>query len=167
MIEGDATDSCGPDRVLVYVGGNAWRNRRVTAAEAEGKWAQIVYQVDDSPRYGALAAWSHDRGVSQWEPPAEWRPLPRRDATNRDDYNAIDGVNRHAITPFGGVHEQENSKLILTGGEPRVLEREIGVNGYRRSDGVDARVAEREEDIPQGLYLAAVEARLHRHRPAA
>lgn len=131
-----------PDRVLTYVGGNAWTRRPVPDAEAEGKWAQVVYQVDDSPRYGALAAWSHRGGVSEWEPPSAWRPLPRRDATERDDYHAVDGVNRHAITPFGWVHEQDNDKLVLTGDEPRVLVREVGLNTYRRSDEVEASVAE-------------------------
>lgn len=132
-----------PDRVLVFIGGNAWTSRPVEETEADGKWAQEVYQVDDSPRYGALAAWSHDRGISQWEPAAEWRPLPRRDATTRSDYHAIDGVNRHAITPFGWTHEQDNVKLVLTTDEPRALVREIGVNTYRRSDDVAADVAER------------------------
>jgi len=113
-----------PEEVLVFVGGNAWAWRPIDEAAAEGKWAQTVYQVDDSPRYGALAAWSHDRGVSEWEPPSEWRPLPRRDATTRDDYHVIDGVNRHAITPFGWVHEQDNSKVVLTDGGPRLLVRD-------------------------------------------
>lgn len=132
-----------PDSMLVYIGGNAWKRRDLTEEEADGKWAQIVYQVDDSPRYGALAEWTHEHGISEWEPPAEWRPLPRRDATERDDYHAIDGVNRHTITPFGWVHEQDNVKLVLGGGDPRALVREIGVNTYRRSDDVAAGVADR------------------------
>lgn len=130
-----------PESVLVFVGGNAWKKREVSRARARGKWAQIVYQVDDSPRYGALAAWSHEEGVSEWQPPAEWRPLPRRDATTRDDYHAIDAVNRHAITPAGWVHEQDNSKLVLAG-TPHVLVREVGVNTYVRSDEFDVPVAE-------------------------
>ena len=130
-----------PESVLVFVGGNAWEKRPVSAEERKGKWAQIVYQVDDAPRYGALAAWSHADGVSEWTPPAEWRPLPRRDATTRSDYHAIKAVNRHAITPEGWVHEQDNSKLALIG-EPRTLVREIGVNTYRKFNDFDIDVAE-------------------------
>ncbi len=122
-----------PESVLVYIGGNAWEKRAVDPAKAKGKWSQVVYQVDDAPRYGALGAWTHDDGVSQWTPPAEWRPLPRRDATTRDDYQVVNAVNRHAITPFGWVHEQDNSKLILTG-EPQTLVREIAINTYKHVD---------------------------------
>lgn len=130
-----------PESVLTFVGGNAWKHRPVSEEKRKGKWSQIVYQVDDAPRYGALAAWSHDGGVSEWSPPAEWRPLPRRDATKRDDYHAIDAVNRHAITPFGWVHEQDNSKLVLTGGQ-QLLVREIGVNTYISDDSYEIAVAE-------------------------
>ncbi len=130
-----------PESVLVFVGGNAWRKRTLNAEEARGKWAQTVYQVDDAPRYGALGAWSHADGVSQWTPPMEWRPLPRRDATKRDDYDAINAVNRHVITPAGWAHEQDNTKLILKG-DQRALVREIGVNTYARSDDFAIDVAE-------------------------
>jgi len=120
-----------PASVLVFIGGNAWESRPVSKAEAKGKWSQVVYQVDDAPRYGALGAWTHEDGVSSWTPPAEWRPLPRRDATTRDDYNAVDAINQHTITPDGWVHEQNNTKLILTG-DMRALVREIGVNTYTK-----------------------------------
>jgi len=130
-----------PDSVLVYVGGNAWEHRPVAAEDAKGKWSQTVYQVGDAPRYGAVGAWSHEAGVSEWDPPAEWRPLPRRDATKRDDYHAIDAVNRLVITPWGWAHEQDNTKLALDGG-PHALVREIGVNTYRRTDDIDVSIAE-------------------------
>lgn len=122
-----------PDNVLVYIGGNAWHQRPVDDETRKGSWSQTVYQVDDAPRYGAVGHWSHANGVSEWVPPAEWRPLPRRDMTTRDDYHAILAVNRHAITPDGWVHEQDNSKLVL-GEKPHILVREIGVNTYLRSD---------------------------------
>ena len=128
-----------PESVLVYVGANAWEKRPVSAAETKGKWSQVVYQVDDAPRYGALGAWTHDNGVSQWTPPREWRPLPRRDATTRDDYHVVNAVNRHAITPHGWVHEQDNSKLILTG-EPQTLVREIAINTYKNFDDFELNV---------------------------
>ncbi len=131
-----------PERVLTFIGGNAWAWQDVTAAEAAGAWSQTVYQVDDSPRYGAVAGWRHADGISEWEPDAAWRPLPRRDMTTREDYHVIDAVNRHAITPFGWVHEQDNTKLILGETAPQALVREIGVNTYRRNESFDASVAD-------------------------
>lgn len=130
-----------PENVLTFIGGNAWEMREVSASERNGSWSQTVYQVDDAPRYGAVGTWSHKNGVSEWEPPAEWRPLPRRDMTKRDDYHAVVAINRHAITPDGWVHEQDNSKLALDG-EPRVLVREIGVNTYVRSDAFPTEVGD-------------------------
>lgn len=122
-----------PAEVLNFIGGNAWQMRPVIEENRAGNWSQTVYQVDDAPRYGAVGAWHHDNGVSEWVSPAEWRPLPRRDMTKRDDYHAVIATNRHAITPAGWVHEQDNAKLSLDG-EPHVLVREVGVNTYVRSD---------------------------------
>lgn len=119
-----------PARVLTFIGGNAWGWQDVAASERAGTWSQTVYQVDDSPRYGAVGTWTYGDGIAEWTPPQEWRPLPRRDMTTRDDYHAVDAVNRHAITPWGWVHEQDNSKLMLDG-DPQVLVREIGVNTYK------------------------------------
>ncbi|MEM9375814.1 MAG: DUF6607 family protein [Pseudomonadota bacterium] len=122
-----------PARVLIFVGGNAWEWREVPASERAGTWSQTVYQVDDAPRYGAVGTWSYSDGIAEWTPPKEWRPLPRRDMTTRDDYHAVDAVNRHVITPTGWVHEQDNSKLILDG-PPQVLVREVGINTYQAFD---------------------------------
>jgi hypothetical protein len=124
-----------PASVLGFIGGNAWETRNVPPAERAGTWSQTVYQVEDSPRYGAVGVWTHKNGVSQWTPPAEMRPLPRRDMTTRKDYDAMLAVNRHTITPFGWVQEEENSKLVLRG-DPHVLAREIGVNSYRRTNDI-------------------------------
>ncbi|RIJ14891.1 hypothetical protein D1227_09975 [Henriciella mobilis] len=130
-----------PAEVLSFVGGNAWEMRPVSEADADGAWAQEVYQVDDSPRYGAVGDWTHDNHVSQWTPPAEWRPLPRRDMTTRDDYDAVLAVNRHTITPDGWVHEQTNSKLVLDE-DPNVLVREIGVNTYIKDNAFPVEVGD-------------------------
>lgn len=130
-----------PERVLLFVGGNAWEWENVPADERSGSWSQTVYQVDDAPRYGAVGAWTYEDGIAEWTPPAEWRPLPRRDMTTRDDYHTIDAVNRHVITPWGWVHEQDNSKLILDR-EPQTLVREIGVNTYNAFDDYPVSAAE-------------------------
>ncbi|MEM7640112.1 MAG: DUF6607 family protein, partial [Pseudomonadota bacterium] len=130
-----------PARVLTFVGGNAWEWRDVPATERAGSWSQTVYQVDDAPRYGAVGPWAYEDGIAEWTPPKEWRPLPRRDMTTRDDYHAVDAVNRHVVTPWGWVHEQDNSKLMLDGA-PQVLVREVGVNTYRAFDDYSVEAAE-------------------------
>lgn len=130
-----------PARVLTFIGGNAWEWQTVPASERSGTWSQTVYQVDDAPRYGAVGVWTYQDGLAEWTPPREWRPLPRRDMTTRDDYHAVDAVNRHVITPWGWVHEQDNSKLMLDNA-PRVLVREVGVNTYRAFDDYPVEAAE-------------------------
>ena len=130
-----------PEKVLSFIGGNAWEWREVPAGERAGAWSQTVYQVDDAPRYGAVARWSHDNGIAEWQPPHEWRPLPRRDMTTRDDYHAIDAMNRHVITPWGWVHEQDNGKLVLSGDTPQMLVRETGLNTYRRDSDFETDIA--------------------------
>jgi hypothetical protein len=131
-----------PKEIFAFVGRNTWERRELSAAERRGKWAQLVYQVDDGPRYASLAPWVHENGVSSWTGAPTLRPLPRRDATKRDDYDAILCVNRHAITPAGWVHEQDNTKLVMRG-TPQALVREVGLNTYTRSKRVDAASAER------------------------
>lgn len=130
-----------PERILSFIGGNAWEWRDIPPAERKGKWSQTVYQVDDAPRYSAVAAWTYELGAPTWTPPHEWRPLPRRDMTTRNDYHTINAVNRHVITPLGWVHEQDNDKVVLSSGEPVLLAREVGVNTYERDSDFPVQVA--------------------------
>lgn len=130
-----------PERVLVFIGGNTWEWRDIPPAERKGKWSQTVYQVDDAPRYGAVAAWTYDLGAPIWAPPHEWRPLPRRDMTTRNDYHTINAVNRHVITPLGWAHEQDNDKVVLSSDAPILKAREIGVNTYERDSDFPVEVA--------------------------
>ena len=130
-----------PNKVLVFIGGNAWKKKNITKRNSYGSWSQTVYQVDDSPRYGAVGKWNHYGKVSEWNPKPEWRPLPRRDMTKRDDYHTINAVNRHVITPFGWVHEEHNSKIILKN-QSQILAREIGINTYERFNDFEIGIAE-------------------------
>ncbi|MEX2493522.1 MAG: DUF6607 family protein [Nitrospirales bacterium] len=130
-----------PKKVFEYTGNNVWRTRSVDEKESQGKWAQLVYQVDDSPRYAAVAEWTHQYGVSFWNSPPTWRPLPRRERTKRDDYDVLISVNRQALTPNGWVHEQDSSKIIFRT-DPQILAREMGVNTYTSSNAFQSHVAE-------------------------
>lgn len=122
--------------ILDYQGHNTWKPRKLTKREAAGTWSQTVYQVDDSPRYEGYGVWRHLPDYSAWESNETWRPLPRREE-KRHDYDVLAGRNRHAVTPTGWTHEQDNAKLALRGERPQVIAREIGVNTYTRLSGAD------------------------------
>jgi hypothetical protein len=120
-----------PNWLWKFAGSGTWKKYSVSPAEAQGKWAQFVYQVDDTPRYAALGRWQHTGNKSAWTSDPTWRPLPRREYTTRSDYDVLDGVNRQTITPDGWVHEQDNTKLVLKSNENLVRER--GTNYYTRA----------------------------------
>ena len=114
-----------------FQGDGHWTRTRLDPDAVTGGWVQTVWQVDDSPRYASFGRWRHDANVSRWEGSETLRPLPRREFSVRDDYDALRAVNRHIITPTGWVHEEANEKLVL-GNAPRVLAREAGLNRYER-----------------------------------
>lgn len=128
------------DSVLEYAGAGHWKARALAPGAIRCTWVQEVYGIEDGPRYGGVGRWVHAGGVSTWTSNETWRPLPRREATTRKDYDVLTGVNRHTITPDGWVHEQDNAKLVLRG-TPRALVREKGVNRYQRTNRRDFSVA--------------------------
>ena len=104
----------------------------------KGAWTQCVYGVVDTPRYCGTGRWNHRYGQPTWTSDRTWRPLPRRDYTTREDYNALNVENRHTITPTGWTHEQDNTKVIRQPGKPSVsLVREFGFNDYRTTKDTD------------------------------
>lgn len=128
--------------IHAYAGEGQWRRRRLSEDEADGRWSQAVFQVDDSPRYESAGRWRHEENYSAWTSAETWRPLPRRESSARDDYDVLIGTNRHTITPTGWVQEEENLKTVLeaprkpAAGTP-YLARELGVNRYERTDEFD------------------------------
>lgn len=128
--------------LLVYAGNNTWKRETLPRQEVAGTWAQAVYQVDDSPRYESYGRWEHKPNFSTWQSQLTWRPLPRREHTVRNDYQVLEGYNRHTILPDGWVQEEENYKLKLTEkGVPTAdkpyLAKELGVNRYQKINGFD------------------------------
>ena len=114
-----------------YSGNDTWNKKFVSWSQRKGTWSQAVYQVDDSPRYQGFGAWKHYDGFSSWTSNETWRPLPRREATTRDDYDVMIGTNIQTITPDGWVHEQNNKKVVLAETNA-VLAKEIGLARYQR-----------------------------------
>lgn len=122
-----------PDWLFEYQGNGLWKKRRLGTHETSGRWAQRVYEVDDGPRYEGIGAWTHGLGPSSWLSRA-WSPLPRREYTQRSDYDVLARENRHELTSDGWTHVQENQKIRLEMGKPVPLVREHGENRYRRVD---------------------------------
>jgi len=115
-----------------YNGDNVWNFYEHSKKDVEGQWTQKVYQVDDSPRYEGSATWVHVDGKSYWENTTD-APLPRREYTKRSDYNVTVRGNRHEITDYGWLHDQDNDKVIRAEGkEDFVLAKEKGFNTYKR-----------------------------------
>lgn len=130
------------DTMLVYDHDNRWQKQSVGQAGRAGRWTQAVFQVDDSPRYESIGRWEHNGSFSSWRSEVTRRPLPRRESSVRNDYDVLEGFNRHTITRHGWVQEEENLKLVVdNGGEPDsatpYLARELGVARYRRITGTD------------------------------
>ena len=120
--------------VHAYRGLGTWARETRDESERAGKWSQTVWQVDDSPRYAAWGEWRHTPERSWWTSGETWRPLPRREFSVRDDYDALLGTNTHIVLPTGWVQEEHNVKAVLSGAgeiESR-LAREIGIVRYER-----------------------------------
>ncbi|MDY6924872.1 MAG: DUF6607 family protein [Pseudomonadota bacterium] len=129
-----------PETVLTYAGPNRWTLTPVDADQRRGAWAQTVWQTDDSPRYGGVGRWSYDHGVAEWTGAPTWRPLARRDAVRDPVYDRYLGTNRHALTPVGWVHLQDNVKMGPSEGDDgdlTAIVQEDVINTYRKVDNYD------------------------------
>jgi hypothetical protein len=131
-----------PTTVLNYVRSGEWKLTPVAAADRAGAWSQTVWQTDDSPRYGGVGHWVYDGGVARWTSDATLRPLARRDAVRHPVYDSYAGVNRHAITPTGWVHEQDNAKMGLKDGKRVTFVHETVLNTYTRTTEFSAKPAD-------------------------
>lgn len=125
-----------PKNQLVYHHNKQWRLEKISASERKGAWSQTVYQVDDSPRYASYGVWQHNSSFSTWVSQTTRRPLPRREHSVRNDYDVLEGFNRHTITRYGWVQEEENWKLVLNeSGLPVAndpyISKEMGLARYR------------------------------------
>ena len=120
--------------IYLYDKDNNWTYKNFSKSDVKGQWTQKVFQVDDSPRYEGSGSWVHIDGKSFWESTAD-APLPRRELSVRNDYNILKRGNRHEITNFGWVHDQNNKKVIRKIGEDDfVIASEKGYNTYKRVD---------------------------------
>ena len=117
----------------MYDHDNKWSYQEKKSKEdVKNQWTQKVYQVDDSPRYEGSGTWVHVDGKSYWENTTD-APLPRREYTQRSDYNVTIRSNRHEIAAEGWIHDQDNKKIVREdGADDILLAKEKGYNTYDR-----------------------------------
>ncbi|NIJ45680.1 hypothetical protein FHR24_002148 [Wenyingzhuangia heitensis] len=126
----------------MFNGDRQWNYEEKNKKEVNNQWTQKVYQVDDSPRYEGSASWVHVDGKSYWENTTT-APLPRREYTKRNDYNLTLRGNRHEVTQYGWLHDQDNAKVIRENGkEDVILAREKGYNTYTKLDDSKCKAAQ-------------------------
>ena len=132
---------------------NTWNYKKMNKKDVKKQWTQKVFQVDDSPRYEGTATWVHVDGKSFWEntTPA---PLPRREYTKRSDYNMTKRGNRHEITSYGWVHDQDNEKISIDNDRRQnVVALEKGINKYKRIDDKECLAAQKWWDDNKEKWL--------------
>ena len=128
--------------MYMYYADYHWKFMYKSKDEVRGQWTQKVFQVDDSPRYEGSASWVHVDGRSYWENTTD-APLPRREYTQRQDYNVTVRSNRHEITENGWIHDQDNNKVIRRkGAQDVILAQEKGYNTYKRVDASRCKAAQ-------------------------
>ena len=143
-----------PVSLVEYQGGNRWTRREVPAAQRRGSWAQVVYQVDEAPRYASLGQWEHNASFSTWISGDTARPLPRREWSVRKDYALLRGTNRHTILPSGWIQEENNLKQAESG--TPFVGREYGVARYERLKGADFAAADRSYAAEREFWKAVM-----------
>lgn len=117
-----------------YNGFNDWKFKTLSDEAVKGQWTQKVFEVDDKLRYEGSATWLHVDGRTFWESTTN-APLPRREYTQRDDYNITKRRNVHEIVKDGWIHSQDNDKVIRDKkGRDYVLAQEKGYNTYTKID---------------------------------
>jgi hypothetical protein len=132
-----------PETVLTYAGKGHWGLESIPAAMRPGRWSQTVWQVDDSPRYGAWGQWSEEGGIRRWRSSWTWRPLARRDAVRNPPYDRYLSINRHSPTPAGWIHWQDNIKMGPdASGKIVPFVQESGLNTYVRDGAFDVSAAD-------------------------
>lgn len=146
-----------PDEVIEYAEGNRWVRRAVGRPERRGAWSQTVYQVDESPRYGALGRWEHNAGFSTWISNDTTRPLPRREWSARQDYQALVGTNRHTVTSRGWLQEENNLKKVSGEAPLPYAGREYGVARYERLKDADFAAADEYYAATRGYWRIVLE----------
>jgi hypothetical protein len=115
-----------------YKGDNTWQKTLLDPAQVKNSWTQTVWEVSDAPRYQGSSNWVTTNSKTFWQNTTD-APLPRREYSQRSDYNILKRQNSIIITDSGWIHDQDNQKIIRTNGVDRLLAQEKGINTYKRT----------------------------------
>lgn len=120
--------------LLSFYRDNEWKKITLDKQTASGTWTQKVYQVDDGPRYESYGTWIHADGRHFWESVCD-APLPRREYTQRSDYNVMKRHGHIEITAYGWMLEQDNEKTIRdSAGKDKLLCWEKGFERFYKGN---------------------------------
>ncbi|WP_448099583.1 DUF6607 family protein [Polluticoccus soli] len=117
--------------IWIFKGDGVWEKTTVPATNVKGKWTQTVWEVSDAPRYQGASVWQEVNGHTIWENTTN-APLPRREYTQRTDYNILNRTNRLVLLPNGYNHVQDNIKISRTAAGDSIRAEEKGLNSYVR-----------------------------------
>jgi hypothetical protein len=123
-----------PKRQVAYLGNQTWENTTVAmpANHKRPLWSQSVLQVDDAPRYACAAEWIHAKNYSSWNCIDTYSPLPRREFSQRKDYNLLLRSNHHQVSKKQWFHFQENEKFNVVDNVYTWIAHETGTNTYKK-----------------------------------
>jgi len=132
-----------PTSSIEYLGDNTWERKNIVlnSKKLNNLWSQVVYQVDDSPRYGCLATWTHGFFSSSWQCTHTLSPLPRREFSQRSDYNLLMRENIHEIKLNKWFHKQFNHKIIQNELGLNIIAQEEGQNTYKKVSAKNCKAA--------------------------
>jgi len=139
-----------------YKGDKVWEKVTLNKADVKGKWSQSVWEVTDAPRYQGSAPWQVVNGHTIWENTAN-APLPRREYTQRSDYNILQRTNRLVINNNGYNHVQDNKKILRANSTDKVIAEEKGLNLYEKADDTDCEAAAKYWNDHKGFWTAVQE----------
>jgi hypothetical protein len=109
-----------------------WTKVKLNDNTSKGRWSQLVFEVDDAPRFMGSASWVYVDGKAYWQSNTD-APLPRREYTKRSDYNVLNRTNTYWLGNNGWMHEQDNKKIIRKDGAvDSLLVMEKGYNIYKK-----------------------------------
>ena len=128
--------------LYVFDKGTKWKYKKLSPDNVKGQWTQVVYQVDDSPRYAGSGSWVHVDGRNYWESNSD-APLPRREYTTRQDYNVLNRNNKQEVFDWGWIHNQDNKKVVRKdGADDQVIVEEKGLEYYKKVEDGKCKLAQ-------------------------
>ncbi|MCH5600569.1 hypothetical protein MKP09_22960 [Niabella ginsengisoli] len=92
-------------------------------------------------------------GKTQWENTAD-APLPRREYTQRSDYNILNRTNRIVVNKDGYEHIQDNRKVLRENETDKIIAEEKGLNAYEKVSDEDCEAATKYWQEHHGFWEA-------------